>query len=46
MRRGYAAAGLVVNDLTAVRVLPALDWWAARPYTRHFSAQPEPFLSL
>ena len=28
MRRGYAAAGLVVNDLAAVRVLPALDWWA------------------
>jgi len=29
VRRGYAAAGLVVNDLTAVRVLPALDWWAS-----------------
>jgi len=29
VRRGYAAAGLVVNDLSAVRVLPALDWWAA-----------------
>ena len=28
-RRGYAAAGLVVNDLTALRMLPALDWWAA-----------------
>ena len=27
-RRGYAAAKLVFNDLTPVRVLPALDWWA------------------